>query len=124
MVKGSTPQEFSPGLAGVPAAKSSVSFVNGQTGLLIAGFGSKSWPNTVPFWRPPICCSMMSFRPIPVIEDASEAEKNDHDHLLTEHKKLSMRYEKVNEIIRSGSASRKLPARPEPILQIEVVVPA
>lgn len=34
MVKGSTPQEFSPGLAGVPAAKSSVSFVDGQTGLL------------------------------------------------------------------------------------------
>ncbi len=27
-------QEFSPGLAGVPAAKSSISFVNGQTGLL------------------------------------------------------------------------------------------
>ena len=34
MVKGSTPQEFSPGLAGVPAAKSSISFVDGQTGLL------------------------------------------------------------------------------------------
>ena len=34
MVNGSTPQEFSPGLAGVPAAKSSVSFVDGQTGLL------------------------------------------------------------------------------------------
>jgi citrate synthase len=34
VVKGSTPQEFSPGLAGVPAAKSSISFVNGQTGLL------------------------------------------------------------------------------------------
>jgi citrate synthase len=34
VVKGSIPQEFSPGLAGVPAAKSSVSFVNGQTGLL------------------------------------------------------------------------------------------
>jgi citrate synthase len=34
VVKGSTLQEFSPGLAGVPAAKSSVSFVNGQTGLL------------------------------------------------------------------------------------------
>lgn len=27
-------QEFSPGLAGVPASKSSVSFVNGRTGLL------------------------------------------------------------------------------------------
>ncbi len=27
-------QEFSPGLAGVPAARSSISFVNGQTGLL------------------------------------------------------------------------------------------
>lgn len=27
-------QEFSPGLAGVPAAKSSISFVNGETGLL------------------------------------------------------------------------------------------
>ena len=27
-------QELSPGLAGVPAAKSSISFVNGQTGLL------------------------------------------------------------------------------------------
>ena len=34
MVKGSTPQEFSPGLAGVPAAKSSISFVDGQAGLL------------------------------------------------------------------------------------------
>ena len=33
-MKSSTPQEFSPGLAGVPAAKSSVSFVDGQTGLL------------------------------------------------------------------------------------------
>ena len=29
-----TMHEFSPGLAGIPAAKSSVSFVNGQTGLL------------------------------------------------------------------------------------------
>jgi len=34
VVNGSIPQKFSPGLAGVPAAKSSVSFVNGQTGLL------------------------------------------------------------------------------------------
>jgi len=34
MVNGSTPQEFSPGLAGVPAAKSSISFVDGQTGRL------------------------------------------------------------------------------------------
>ncbi len=34
MVNGSTPQEFFPGLAGVPAAKSSISFVDGQTGLL------------------------------------------------------------------------------------------
>lgn len=39
VVKGGTPgeavgQEFSPGLAGVPAARSSISFVNGQTGLL------------------------------------------------------------------------------------------
>jgi len=34
VVNGSTLQEFSPGLAGVPAAQSSVSFVNGQTGLL------------------------------------------------------------------------------------------
>jgi citrate synthase len=33
VVNGSTLQEFSPGLAGVPAAQSSVSFVNGQTGL-------------------------------------------------------------------------------------------
>lgn len=31
---GAVQQKFSPGLAGVPAAKSSISFVNGQTGLL------------------------------------------------------------------------------------------
>ncbi len=34
MTKSTTMHEFSPGLAGVPAAKSSISFVNGQTGLL------------------------------------------------------------------------------------------
>lgn len=34
MTKPTTMHEFSPGLAGVPAAKSSISFVNGQTGLL------------------------------------------------------------------------------------------
>ncbi len=33
-MRGSAAQEFSPGLAGVPAAKSSISFVDGQTGLL------------------------------------------------------------------------------------------
>lgn len=33
-MKGSAMHELSPGLAGVPAAKSSISFVNGQTGLL------------------------------------------------------------------------------------------
>lgn len=33
-MKGAAPQEFSPGLAGVPDAKSSVSFVAGQTSLL------------------------------------------------------------------------------------------
>ena len=34
MVRGFVPQEFSPGVAEVPAAKSSISLVNGQTGLL------------------------------------------------------------------------------------------
>jgi citrate synthase len=33
-MRGSATQNFSPGLAGVPAAKSSISFVDGQTGLL------------------------------------------------------------------------------------------
>ena len=59
-----TMHELSPGLAGVPAAKSSISFVNGQTGLLeYRGIRIEELPRHSSFRRPRICCSTVSFRP-------------------------------------------------------------
>ncbi|TKB87442.1 MAG: hypothetical protein E8D44_02485 [Nitrospira sp.] len=59
-------------------------------------------------------------QPATVGDEATSEEKKDYDRLLDEYKKLNLQAQKVNEIIRSGSALRQLPARPEPILQIEM----
>jgi hypothetical protein len=58
--------------------------------------------------------------PEPLTDAATSEEVNVYNRLLNEQKKLSEQVKKLNEIIKSGSALRQLPARPEPILQLEM----
>jgi len=57
--------------------------------------------------------------PPPMKDDATSTEKAEYEKLLGEYKKLNTRFQKTNKILESGRALRQLPARPEPILQIE-----
>ena len=57
--------------------------------------------------------------PTVVSADATPEDQADHEHLVEEYKKLQSQFTKVNEILKSGHALRLLPARSEPILQIE-----
>lgn len=59
--------------------------------------------------------------PEPPTEAATQEEKNTYTRLLNEHAKQIERIEQQIEIIKSGSALSRLPARPEPILQLETV---
>lgn len=57
--------------------------------------------------------------PEPLPEEATAEEEGKHKELLQEYKKLSSQFQRVTEIMQSGGALRRLPDRPEPILQIE-----
>ena len=56
------PHDFMPGLAGVPAAKSAISDVTGNSACWnIAVFASKNSACDRPISKPPICCCLGIF---------------------------------------------------------------
>lgn len=59
-------------------------------------------------------------KPAHVDEDAPQEELNAYNHLLKEHKKLSEQVDALNKLIRAGSVLNQLPARSEPVLQLEI----
>jgi len=60
-----------------------------------------------------------SVEPDSISEEATQEEKTTYEDMLNEYRKLSEQVQKISAIMQSGSALGRLPARPEPILQIE-----
>ena len=50
---------------------------------------------------------------------ATSEEQANHEHLLAEYNKLTKQYDNLTKTLSAGRALRRLPPRPEPILQLE-----